>query len=700
MKRHITPRARWTLRGGARGRQAVLVALFAAVLLLVATPASAQYRRQTLEVRGGWNSIHLEVDPVESSCAALLARHEGKIEAIWTYDNRYAGVRAFDPAEFRDDLETPPVRVENRWRVYHPRHVRASNLHHLRGARAYLLRVRDGEEPFALEVLGRPVTDDGYWVADSYSLRGLLVDAALEGDARPTFAQYFAGSAAHLSAASAVFSMGLDGQMQGPLDLESARVESGRAYWIHTQGVSRYRGPVEIEQAPRRGLDFGLDLVEARLTLRNRTAVPSRVSLRLLETSTAAPEGEPAWAGDVPLRYLEIGEGVRRWVDLDDIGVDIVVPASGTRRLRLAVDRTGLAPAVVRAADPGPADRGARYQGEIEVRTAEGFRQVLAVGAESGDHGGLWTGEVRLRFVRRVQRTAPRGAAPYPDTFRVGSTDGLALDAALAAMGELPAFPDTDGGSDDVPEMSFPLILHVGTPDRAGDEATKRLTLLRQVALMWQREGTRDGGAPVDAGYVLMTRDGLRQGHLGLRLDDGDPRFVGGTLKDGRRFSYLKTAPTLPSDTVLVAPGGTPAAPNGAFSGLGGGAWQAAIEQLPFDPLNPYLHRYHPDHGHPKIMRQAGVPAKGGIEVRTTVRLSFDAALDAGGADPREGEFDTAGGVLVVPERPGYGTRILTGTYREVIEKLSYDAIVVEGSFEIHRVVGGIDELNAGIPSP
>ena len=61
---------------------------------------------------------------------------------------------------------------------------------------------------------------------------------------------------------------------------------------------------------------------------------------------------------------------------------------------------------------------------------------------------------------------------------------------------------------------------------------------------------------------------------------------------------------------------------------------------------------------------------------------------------------EIAGGVLVVPERPGYGTRILTGTYREVIEKLSYDAIVVEGSFEIHRVVGGIDELNAGIPSP
>ena len=90
----------------------------------------------------------------------------------------------------------------------------------------------------------------------------------------------------------------------------------------------------------------------------------------------------------------------------------------------------------------------------------------------------------------------------------------------------------------------------------------------------------------------------------------------------------------------------------------------------------------------------------GGSEVNTTVRLTFDEAVDAGGADPREGEFDTAGGILIVPARPGYGTRILTGTYREVIEKLSYDAVVVEGSFEIHRVVGGIDELNAGIPTP
>ena len=680
-----------------------LLLLTAGVLLLAATPVQAQYRRQTIEMRAGWNAVHLEVDPAESSCAAFLERYAGKIEAIWTYDNRYTGARAFEPVEFRDDLETPPVRVENRWRLYHHEHPGISNLHHLRGARAYLLRVPDDEPSFTVEVLGRPVPDDGHWVADGYSLRGFLVDPELREPERPTFAAYFAGSDAHLAPGSAVFAMGLDGRMEGPLELANARIEAGRAYWIYTAGVSHYRGPVEIESVPRQGLDFGLDLVEARLTLRNRTQTPSRVSLRLLATAPDVPSGEPAWAGGLPLRVLSIEDGTRRWVNLDAGGIDFEVPAAGTRRLRLAFDRTGLAPAVrsVVPADgdgeDGAPDPGASYQGEVEVRRQEGFRHVLAVVGESSDRGGLWVGEVRLRHVRRVQRTAPTNAVPYPSTFRVRALDGLDLDAALA---ESPAFPDVEGGSDDVPELSFPLILHVGTPDRTGAPETKKLTLLRQVALMWQREGTRDGGAPVEGGYVLMTRDGLRRGLLDRRLDDGHPRFVGGTLKDGRRFSYLKTAPTLPEDTVLTAPGGTPQDPEGAFAGLGSGAWDAVIEQPVLDPLNPYIHRYHPDHGHPKVMRQAGVPAKGGIEVNTTVRLTFDEAVDAGGADPREGEFDTAGGILIVPARPGYGTRILTGTYREVIEKLSYDAVVVEGSFEIHRVVGGIDELNAGIPTP
>lgn len=713
MKRNNTSRILRTAARDKRGA-ALLFLLVAAVVLTLMTPASAQYRRQTLEVQGGWNAVHLEVDPVESSCAALIARHEGKIEAIWTYDNRYAAMRAFDPAEFRDDLETPPVRVENRWRVYHPGHVELSNLHHLRGARAYLLRVRDGEAPFSVEVFGRPVPDDGFWVADGYSLRGLSIDSGLEGHARPTFAEYFAGSLTHIADSNGVFSMDLAGQMQGPLDLASTRIESGRAYWIHTAGVSQYRGPVEIEQVPREGLDFGLDLVEARLTLRNRTAEPNRVTLRLLGTSTEPPAGEPAWAGNVPLRYFDIQDGVRRWVTVDDTGIEIEVPASGTRQLRLAVDRKGLAPAEVReplatVAEGGAGgldDAGSSYQGELELRTQGGFRKGVSMTAESGDHGGLWVGEVSLRHVRRVQRAAPTGAVPYPGTFRVGSYPKPSLEEALTPpptpeptledpnpQPEFAGFPDIEGRSDDVPEMSFPLILHVG--EDTGDK--KKLTLLRQVALMWQREGTRDGGAPVSGSYVLMTRDGLRDGLLDRKLDDDNPRFVGGTLKDGRRFSYLKTAPTVPADTVLVASGATSESPGGDFSGLGSGDWEAVIDQSPHDPLNPYIHRYHPDHGHPKIMRQAGVPARGGIEVKTTVRLTFDDALDTGGADPREGEFDTAGGVLVVPERPGYGTKILTGTYREVIEKLSYDVIVVQGSFEIHLVVGGIDELNAGI---
>jgi len=566
------------------------------------------------------------------------------------------------------------VRVKNRWRVYHPEHPKASNLFRLSGSRAYLIKVKPESAPWTLEVLGQPTPSDPYWVAGDFSLKGFSIDPSLAAEKRPTFAEYFSGSPVHLHLGSKVYAVDLDGQMQGPLDKNTARVEPGRAYWVYTNGSSRYGGPLEVGGVGRDGLDFGTSLVETTLDLRNTTPGAEDVTLRLLSTLAETPPGAPARAGDMRMQVLVTGDGEREWIDLDASGVVLRVDADGVRRVRLRVRRQGLPVALVRVGEQdrapggGEGDAGSSYQGELQAKSKNGAQHRLVAKMQVSDHTGLWIGEARLRYVRMVERDPPAsGNPPIPAaTFETGKTLAQALSS----------FPDTLGGKDDAPELSFPLILHLGRPDPEGAHV---LTLLRQVALLW-KEGLRDlQGNITDPGrYVLLTRKGLEANliqNLGL---------VGGTLKDGRRFSQLRTAPTFHKDHVLSGPAN--------FSGSG--LWSAGITIPALDPLNPFIHRYHPDHGHPKTMRQAGVPAKGGLEVKRTTSLDFSET------DPLAGAFEVNGEEITVQPRPEYGDTIFGGTYREVIETLTYDAVVVQGTFELRKAAGGIAKLNDGQAVP
>jgi hypothetical protein len=450
----------------------------------------------------------------------------------------------------------------------------------------------------------------------------------------------------HLAAGSKIYSMSLSGEMVGPLEKGTARIESGRAYWIYTDGASRYSGPVGVDGVGRDGLDFGARIVEMALRLRNTTPDPREVTLRFQRTLAAVPEGAPAWAGDVPLQYYDAGEGEGRWVDIDPPGVKIPLDPESTRAVRLQAKRQGL-PAALAVPD------GKSYQGELQVTADVGARTRIVLRLQVSDPTGLWTGTASLRHVRKLQRPAPQFGQPG------------AFDPETGVPND---FPDTLNGNDAAPELAFPLILHVGDRNQDGNH---ELTLLRQVALLW-----KEGDDVVPGRYVLLTRKGLAAGlvqALGL---------VGGALVDGRRFSHLKTAPAFHRDTALSGP-------SGAFQGSG--KWTASIVIPRNDPLNPFLHRYHPDHGHPKVMRETGgVPAAGGMNVERYLTLDFSAT------DPLAGTFEVDGEEVTVEPRAQYGDTIIGGTYREVILAPAYHPIVVQGSFELRRVVQGIAVLNDG----
>jgi len=106
------------------------------------------------------------------------------------------------------------------------------------------------------------------------------------------------------------------------------------------------------------------------------------------------------------------------------------------------------------------------------------------------------------------------------------------------------------------------------------------------------------------------------------------------------------------------------------------GASVSASWALPADaPLNPFKHRYHPDHDNLdasfRVFRQEAYP------VRRTVRLTLP-----------EGQGSVS--------NPAAGQEELEGLYEEAVEGLHRTTITARGSFRVKRVlaVGALDPSN------
>ena len=193
-------------------------------------------------------------------------------------------------------------------------------------------------------------------------------------------------------------------------------------------------------------------------------------------------------------------------------------------------------------------------------------------------------------------------------------------------------------------EFKFPLLVHVDYEGRA--------RLLQQVYLLWQ-DGTRTYEGEDDefsvleepGHYVLVTRDEL--------LD----QFKGGTVRDGkqigRRFSSAAFSFREPLEM------------QGAFGASLALKGARALTIAHDDPLNPFRHRYHPDHGMNE--ERPTVRADGSVESWYTVTREIELSFEA--EDPELG--NTA----------QWGDRLHGGIYKETLIGLHQDLLYVEGFF-------------------
>jgi hypothetical protein len=580
------------------------------MLLVACTAARAQWTNQTISLHAGWNAIFLEGQPEPSDCDTLFAGLP--IESVWGWNRQFSTVQYIqDPTEL--------VPGQSDWLVWLPRsspHGIVVSLSLLQAEHAYLIKMPDTASPVTLQISIRPVVRNADWLSSSFNFVGFHVDSA----SPPTFQSWFAASPAH--AGRPIYRLTSAGTWS-QINAVTDRPNRGEAYWINTLGQSTYAGPLTITLEQGHGLDYGRSLTEQTLRIRNTSTASRTVTLKAL-SSTQPPVGfEIARAGDVPLSYwkMTFPNNVGFFPFPSQLN-DTLAPGAEWA-IRLAVRRADMAGFTPPA---GAAD--ALYESLLQLTDGAGTRWLVPVTA----HG--------LQDYPGGSQFRPAGLPPNP---RAGLWVGSAVIRKISQPSNL---DDANLPRSTASEFQFRLVVHV---DRNG-----QAQLLQKVLLMW-KNGTytnnTDGIQVLDqpGRYVLLTDERLAPNFTGAALRDGEPV--------ARRYS--SAAFSFRSPILMTA--------NGVFGGANS-TFTCPVLLDYDDPLNPFKHKYHPDHDNFTERFDQKLPE--GVEsftVNRQVQLQFSAT------DPDNTTL------------AGWGDNQLGGTYRETITGLHKNTLNIEGTFRLQR---------------
>lgn len=137
------------------------------------------------------------------------------------------------------------------------------------------------------------------------------------------------------------------------------------------------------------------------------------------------------------------------------------------------------------------------------------------------------------------------------------------------------------------------------------------------------------------------------------------------TFRDGRPLTRRFSSVLFDRPVVLTEDAGDPLDPVGASGTLRG-----TVHISPEDPLNPYRHRYHPEH-------------RKGYDITRDITIKIESQQDR-----------------LTEELAGldgtFGSQHLTGQYTEVITGISAQPITVHGTFRLDRLGGQASSTLAG----
>jgi len=304
------------------------------------------------------------------------------------------------------------------------------------------------------------------------------------------------------------------------------------AYWTSSQWSSDFTGPLAVETEQAGGLVYDKVLVEQTLTIRNLSDSNTTVDITL-SSSLSPPDGAyEPIAGDVPLLYWAGPPESNSPWQQLPPTLSIDVNSLSDKSLRLAVKRSAM---------PGEG----LYQSILEIDNNQGMTVRVPVSAEYTDLTGLWVGYAAIDNVSQ----------PADDNDPI-----------------LPKPTDS--------EFQFPLILHVDPNDN--------VHLLREIVQLW-KNGVMDTDPITGMDFVK------EPGRFVLVTDESlfsDPNYGGASLRDGqprgRRIS--SAAFSFPQPVKMQSTSGSFGFEGAVFE------LESPIMIAPDDPLNPFRHKFHPDH--------------------------------------------------------------------------------------------------------
>lgn len=576
--------------------------------LCLSPGAMAAWDQQTIVLNPGWNAVFFEVQPTKNLCADIFK--DVPIKSVWAWNQRFSSVQYI-----RNPNELLPDQPE--WLTYFPedrREAFVTTLYAIHSGHAYLIELA-GDSPVTLELHGRLIHRTPTWLSDSFNFAGFHIDPQHP----PTFREFFEPSRAHNG--QPVYRLNASGEWEKIQSPASTFMRSGEAYWLFSKGQSSYAGPLTVDVDSGRGLNYGLTVTEEMLIIRNYSSVDKVITLSTrpsnrptflaVDDETDGSAAKPL-AGEVVLAHRTL----LTWK-----------PMGETLEIELKANITmGVPLAVMRSLMPDSPSRGALYESILEVSDGAGSRFQIPVTAEKHDptHMGLWVGTATITAVSEAGNTStPTTPTPTASSFQ------------------------------------FRIIVHVD------DATTPQVHLLQEVYMMQVQETLIEDPPNSDifvvdepSFYVLLTEDDLV------------PLFQPIALRDGELVGRRISAPAYVMPE--VDDNGDKSRPPLIFTGLMGDNLTVTID-LPFnDPLNPFVHLFHPDHNNLNELYNENLPLPEGIESFTFTR---DIELD----------FMTGNPLGI--DAPNWGEDVLGGIYTETIRGAHQKDIYVSGTFLLNHVV-------------
>ncbi len=559
-----------------------LRAFLALVSFLVFLPLAsrAQWVTQDIRLVPGFNPVYLQVTPADPSPDVLFGGIL-QISEVWMY-NRYLQTSTFtsNPGQ--------PALGQDHWLTWFTKNGSKnflSTLSQLRGGQSYLIKLASNAPPMTIHIKGMPAQPRNDWIPGDVVLAGFPV-AETGGISFYQMLKDTPQVSAIPGSNSGLFSINpstsFETQIRNP---ERTVILPGRAYWAYLSGHTASPYPFQVIAAgERNSVEFIQDKIVSSITLFNAVATTNQVlHLRLID-SEFAPTNQPARAGTVPIVALvPSADGSLTPRSLVD-GLDVTLAAGQKLQLRLGLLVTQL---------NLTSNTNATYQALIEVtEKTHGYRQLVPVMAEVPGSklfsrmGSLLarSGSVQLQ----AQADNPSSATALPVT----QSEGLWVGTLTLNAVNIPGFAQSNNPS----ATQFPLV----------------------------------AATPLDT-RVLLHVDSNGVSRLVQQVFFAD-------VSDGtnRSTKMYRSLTNLPAGAILKSrvsapswPGAAPAAMTGYF-----GSNLTATLNIPFnDPLNPFVHKFHPDHNN--LAEDFKTPLVGGQEsfdISRNVRFYFGDTIQSGGS--------------------------------------------------------------------